>query len=185
MAKYECINVESILRVGVRKVAVVRVLRDVVLIRQEGTNAAQLQNTLTSIQDAQLVHTHQLFAELLVAEGMRNIPAARFPCVEGINRFASKCFRYILQGGLFLTTEEHKAVHVADDRIGIITVNRLELALCLQHQTGRYFAASDGGDELFQLRDLPYIRCLVDQAAHMREHVHWAADFHVECCYPP
>ena len=59
------------------------------------------------------------------------------------------------------------SIHIADDGIGIIFVNCLELALCLQHQTGRDFTASDGGHQLFQLRNLPDVGALVNQTAHM------------------
>ena len=44
---------------------------------------------------------------------------------------------------------------------------RQELALCLQHQTGRDFTTSDGGHQLFQLRNLPDISTLINQTAHM------------------
>ena len=57
--------------------------------------------------------------------------------------------------------------HFTDDGIGIIFVNCLELALCLQHQTGRDFTASDGGHQLFQFRNLPDVSTLINQTAHM------------------
>ena len=36
-----------------------------------------------------------------------------------------------------------------------------------QHQTGRDFTASDGGHQLFQLRNLPDVSTLINQTAHM------------------
>ena len=63
--------------------------------------------------------------------------------------------RQLFQRCWLFATQEDGSIHIADDGIGIIFVNCLELALCLQHQTGRDFTASDGGHQLFQLRNLP------------------------------
>ena len=43
----------------------------------------------------------------------------------------------------------------------------LQLTLRLQHKAGGDLAASNGGDQLFQIRDLPDIRHLIDQASDM------------------
>ncbi len=58
-------------------------------------------------------------------------------------------------------------VHVADDGIGIVLVDRLQLGPGLQHQAGGDLAASDRSYQLLQVRDLADIRCLIDQAPDM------------------
>ena len=49
----------------------------------------------------------------------------------------------------------------------IILIDRLQLTLCLQHQTGGNLTASDGGNQLFQLGDLADVGALVNETAHM------------------
>ena len=72
-----------------------------------------------------------------------------------INGLLSQNSRQLFQSCWLFASQEDGSIHIADDGIGIIFVNCLELALCLQHQTGRDFTASDGGHQLFQLRNLP------------------------------
>ena len=59
------------------------------------------------------------------------------------------------------------AVHVPDDGVGVVLIQRLELALRLQNQAGRNFPAADGSHQLFQVRDLADVGALVDEAPHM------------------
>src|SRR5699024_303327 len=59
------------------------------------------------------------------------------------------------------------AVHVANDGIRIVLIQRLQLGLGLQNQTSRDFPAADGGHQLFQVRDLADVGALVNQAAYM------------------
>lgn len=54
--------IESVFRVEIRKVLIIRVLRNIVLSGQEGPDAAHLQQTLPAIHHSQLVHGHQIFA---------------------------------------------------------------------------------------------------------------------------
>ena len=51
--------------------------------------------------------------------------------------------------------------------IRIVLIDRLELTLCLQHQTGGDLTASDGGHQLFQTRNLPDIGGFINETAHM------------------
>lgn len=67
----------------------------------------------------------------------------------------------------FRAAQEYLAVHVADDGIGIVLVNSLQLRPCLQHQTGTDLTGTDGGNQLFQVRDLADVCRLIDQAPHM------------------
>ena len=62
---------------------------------------------------------------------------------------------------------EDGGIHISDDGVGVVLVDGLELALCLQDQAGGNLPASDGGDQLFQLGDLANVGALVDEAPHM------------------
>ena len=88
-------------------------------------------------------------------------------CVIKVDRlFPERCGQF-LEGCVLRTAQEDLAVHVANDGIGVVLVQCFELRLCLQHQAGRDFPTADGGHQLLQVRDLPDIGTLVDQAAHM------------------
>ena len=56
--------VESVLFVEIRKVSVIRMLRDIVLPGQEGPHAPDLQEALPSVHHRQLVHAHKVYATL-------------------------------------------------------------------------------------------------------------------------
>ena len=55
-------------------------LGDVVFLRQERPYAPELEDALASVQDRQLVDAHELFAELLVVQGIAGLPHIYF-CV--------------------------------------------------------------------------------------------------------
>ena len=57
-------DVEGVLRVGVGEVFVVGVLRYVVLVAQEGAQAADLEDALAAIESGEVVHAHELFATM-------------------------------------------------------------------------------------------------------------------------
>lgn len=77
----ETLYVKGVSLVAVRQILVVGVLRDVVLVRQEGPDAAQLQDALAAVQDRQLVHAGKLLAQLLIIQGVGGLPA---PALAGI-----------------------------------------------------------------------------------------------------
>ena len=56
---------------------------------------------------------------------------------------------------------------VSYNRIGVIPIDRFELALRLQNNRSRYFTASDGGNQLIELWDLTDVGKLVQNKAHM------------------
>ena len=56
------LDVKEVLLVVISGQLVIGVLGQVVLIREERPNTAQLQDTLTAIHDGQLVPAHELFA---------------------------------------------------------------------------------------------------------------------------
>ena len=92
------------------------------------------------------------------------MPPEIFCCID---RFLAERFGELLQSGGFGAAQEYLAVHVADDGIGIVLVNGLQLRPGLQHQTGTDFTGTDGGNQLFQVRDLADVCRLIDQAPHM------------------
>lgn len=77
-------DVEGVLRVGVGEVFVVGVLRDVVLVAQEGAQAADLEDALAAIESGEVVHAHQLAPELLVVQRVRRFPASALAGVVGV-----------------------------------------------------------------------------------------------------
>src|SRR5699024_5913218 len=54
-----------------------------------------------------------------------------------------------------------------NDGVGIVFVQSFQLALRLQDQAGRNFPAADGSHQLLQVRNLPNVGALVDEAPHM------------------
>ena len=64
------LNIKGIALVVVCGQLVVRMLRDVVFIREERTDTAKLEDALAAVQHGELIHTHKLLAELLVIEGI-------------------------------------------------------------------------------------------------------------------
>ena len=57
-------DVEGVLRVGVGEVFVVGMLRYVVLVAQEGSQAADLEDALAAVEGGKVVHAHELFATM-------------------------------------------------------------------------------------------------------------------------
>ena len=55
------------------------VLGDVVFLRQKRPYAPELEDALASVQNRQFVDAHELFTELLVVQGMGNLPAPALP----------------------------------------------------------------------------------------------------------
>ena len=98
---------------------------------------------------------------------MGGFPPTALSGVVGVDGFLAQHGSQLFEGSRLFTAQEDGSIHIADDGIGIIFVNCLELALCLQHQTGRDFTASDGGHQLFQFRNLPDVSTLINQTAHM------------------
>ena len=66
-----------------------------------------------------------------------------------------------------LPPKKYRGIHVSDDGVGVVFVNRFKLALCLEDEAGGYLTTSDCCDQLLQPGDLPDIGGLVYEAAHM------------------
>ena len=163
----ECFNVKSVLVIGISSVLEIGVLGNVVLVRKERTHATQLEDALVAIHNSKLILAHQLFPQFLIVERVGGFPATALSGVVGVDGFLAQHGSQLLEGGWLLTAQEDGSIHVADDGIRIILIERLELTLRLQHQTGGDLTASDSGHQFFQTRNLPDIGGFINETAHM------------------
>ena len=83
-------DIESISLIIIRGIAVKRVLREVVLVRKEGTDPAKLKDALAAVQNGQFILAHQLLAELLIIEIVRDFTAPAFTGVETVDGFLAQ-----------------------------------------------------------------------------------------------
>ena len=88
--------------------------------------------------------THELLACLLIVQAIGPALSARIGCVVKVNRFLTERLRQLLQGAAFFASKEKHAVAIPYDRLRGVLVNRLQLALGLQYDRGRDFAAAHG-----------------------------------------
>lgn len=160
-------DVEGVLRVGVGEVFVVGMLRYVVLVAQEGAQAADLEDALASVEGGEVVHAHELAPELLVVERVRRLPAAALAGVVGVDGLLAQRLAQLLERARLRAAEEQAGVAVADDGVGVVLVERLELRLRLQHEAGGDLTASYRRHELLKVRYLPNVCALVYEATHM------------------
>ena len=94
-----------------------------------------------------------------VATGIRGVE-----CVDGL---FSQHFRQVFQGGGFGAAQKNLRIHVAYNGICVVLVDGFQLASRLQNKAGRDLTAANGRHQLFQIRNLPDVGALVDQAPHM------------------
>ena len=94
-------------------------------------------------------------------------PPTALSGVVGVDGFLTQHGGQLLESGRLLTAQKDGSIHVSDNGICVILINRLELTLRLQHQTGGDLTASDGGHQLFQLGYLADVGALVNETAHM------------------
>ena len=163
----ETLYVQFVSLVIVGCVFVIGMLCDVVLIREERSDTAKLQDALTAIHDCQFILTHKIFTQLLIIQAVGNFPAPAFTGVVGVDGFLAQRRGQFLQGCWLLAAQEDGSVHVADDGIGIILVDGFQLGLGLQNQTGRDFSGADRSDQLLQTGNLTDVSSLVNEAANM------------------
>ena len=109
----------------------------------------------------------QGFAQLLIVQRVGKLPAPAFPCVERVYRLLPQRGGQVFERGWLFAAQEDGTVTVADDGVGVVFIDGLELALRLKNETDRDFPAADGSHQLFQLGYLPDVGALVDQAPHM------------------
>ena len=142
-------------------------LGQIVLVREERPHSSKLQDAFAAVQHRQLVPAHKLMTKFLVVGAVAGAVAASIRIVEAINRLLAKCLGQFFQRGRFIAAQKDLRIHVANDGISIVFVDSLELAAGLQDQTGRNLTAADGRHQLFELRNLPDVGALVDEATHM------------------
>ena len=160
-------DVEGVLRVGVGEVFVVGVLRYVVLVAQEGAQAADLEDALAAVEGGEVVHAHELAPELLVVQAVRRLPAPALAGIVGVDCLLAKQLAQLLERARLRAAEEQAGIAVADDGVGVVLVERLELRLRLQHEAGGDLARANRRHELLKVRYLPDVRALVYEAADM------------------
>lgn len=126
----EPVEVKSVfLFIGLRRITVVRMPFQIILGREERGQAPKLQNTFISRHGCKFGWGHQFPAQplgiLTVAFRLATGAAVSLHTDCG---FSQPVFGYFLDGAGFAATEEHHAVHVAEDCLGVFIVNGL--ALC-------------------------------------------------------
>jgi len=163
----ELLDVKAVLLVSVRRVLEIGVLGQVVLVRQKRPHAPQLEDALAAVQHRKLVHGRKLMAEFLEVLAVGFLAALADARVVAVYGLLAQGGGKLFQGGRLRAAEENTGVAVADDGVGVVLVDGLELALRLKHQTRRDFPAADGRHQLFQVGYLPDVGALVNQAAHM------------------
>lgn len=141
--------------------------RDVVLVRQKGSDTPQLQYALAAIHDCYFIHGHQGLAEFLVVQAVRGLTPAAFAGVERIDCLPAEQLLHFLEGRFFLSAQEQQCVAVSHNGVGVVLVDGLELGLRLQHNACGDFTASDGGNELLEIGDLADVGELIDEASDM------------------
>lgn len=96
---------------------------------------------------------------------MRRLPAAALAGVVGVYGLAAQRLAQFLERARLRAAEEQAGIAVADDGVGVVLVERLELALRLQHETGGNLTASYRRHKLLKVGYLPNVRRLVYEAA--------------------
>ena len=158
-------DVEGVLRVGVGEVFVVGMLRYVVLVAQEGAQAADLEDALAAVEGGEVVHAHELAPKLLVVQAVRRFPAAALAGVVGVYGLLAQRLAQFFERARLRAAEEQAGIAVADDGVSVVLVERLELRLRLQHEAGGDLARANRRHELLKVRYLPDVRALVYEAA--------------------
>ena len=98
---------------------------------------------------------------------MRRFPASALAGVVGVDGLLAQRLAQLLERARLRAAEEQAGVAVADDGVGVVLVERLELALRLQHEAGGDLTASYRRHELLKVGYLPDVRALVYETADM------------------
>ena len=165
----EPVEVKSVfLFIGLRRITVVRMPFQIILGREERGQAPKLQNTFISRHGCKFGWGHQFPAQplgiLTVAFRLTTGAAVSLHTDCG---FSQPVLGYFLDGAGFAATEEHHAVHVAEDCLGVLIVNGLALCQLLIQQAKTHLAGADNRDQLFELGHLSRVGCLVPQHPYM------------------
>jgi len=143
-------------------------LFQIILGREERGQAPKLQNTFVSRHGCKFGWGHQFPAQplgiLTVAFRLTTGAAVSLHTDCG---FSQPVLGYFLDGAGFAATEEHHAIHVAEDCLGVFIVNGLALCQLLIQQAKTHLAGADNRDQLFELGHLSRVGCLVPQHPYM------------------
>ena len=149
----EPVEVKSVfLFIGLRCITVVRMPFQIILGREERGQAPKLQNTFISRHGCKFGWGHQFPAQplgiLTVAFRLTTGAAVSLHTDCG---FSQPVLGDFLDSAGFAATEEHHAVHVAEDCLGVLIVNGLALCQLLIQQAKTHLAGADNRDQLFEL----------------------------------
>ena len=165
----EPVEVKSVfLFIGLRRITVVRMPFQIILGREERGQAPKLQNTFVSRHGCKLGWGHQFPAQPLgvLAVAFRLATGAAVGLHTDCG-FSQPVLGDFLDSAGFAATEEHHAVHVAEDCLGVLIVNGLALCQLLIQQAKTHLAGADNRDQLFELGHLSRVGCLVPQHPYM------------------
>ena len=165
----ELIKVKGVfLFVSLRCIFVVRVLLQIVFGRKERGQAPQLQNALVARHGSQLAGGHQLPAQPLgVLVVAFRLPTGAALGLHGDRGLSQPVLGNFLDGGAFPPAQENHAVHVSQDRFGVVLVYGLALGVLLVEQAQAYLTGTDHGHQLLQRGHLARVGRLVPQHPHM------------------
>ena len=154
--------------VGLRRVLVIGVLLQIVLLGIERGQAPELQDAPVAGHGGKFAGGHQLPAQPLVILAVTfRLPPCPAIRLHGDRGLAQPVFGYFLDGGAFPPAQENHAVHVSQDRFGIVLVYGLALGVLLVEQAQAHLAGADHGHQLLQRGHLARVGRLVPQHPHM------------------
>ena len=104
------LDVEGVFLIIVSCVLEVRVLGQVILIREERPDTPELQDTLAAVYDGQFIPAHQLLPELLVVCPVAGTVSPGIGSIKGIDRFLAQGFCQFLQCCRLRAAKEDLAV---------------------------------------------------------------------------
>ena len=154
--------------VGLRRVLVVGVLLQIVLLGIKRGQTPELQDAPVTGHGGKLAGGHQLPAQPLVVLAvtfrLAPCPAIR---LHGDRGLAQPVFGYFLDSAGLTATQKHHAVHVAEDGFSVLVVDGLALGQLLIKKGQTDLPGADHGHQLFKVWHLSRIGRLVPQHPHM------------------
>ena len=154
--------------VGLRRVLVVGVLLQIVLLGIERGQAPELQDAPVAGHGGKFAGGHQLPAQPLVvlAVTFRLAPRPAI-CLHGDRGLSQPVLGYFLDGAGLTATQKHHAVHVAEDGFSVLVIDGLALGQLLIKEGQTDLPGSDHGHQLFKVWHLSRVGGLVPQHPHM------------------
>ena len=169
-AVYELVEGKGVfLFVGLRRVLVVGVLLQIVLLGIERGQAPKLQQDApVAGHGGKFAWGHQLPAQPLV---ILVVTFRLTPCpnirLHGDRGLAQPVFGYFPDSAGLTATQKHHAVHVSEDRFSIFVINGLALGQLLVKEGQTDLSGADHGHQLFKVWHLSRVGRLVPQHPNM------------------